>query len=127
MSARPLRSARKEQFGVALHSLLHGKDKFELRFWRFAFVLQEIGAAKWTIATYFPFLMYPDQYQFIKPNYTKNAARICAFDIKYATKLSWQTYKGMLAFSNYLRKELDDLKPRDNIDVQSFMWAIALT
>ena len=118
-------AARKEQFAVALHALLHGKDKFELRFRRFAFVLREIGAAKWTVATYFPYLMYPDRYQFIKPTYTKNAARICGFDIKYTPKPSWQTYERMLAFSNYLRSELAVLKPRDNIDVQSFMWAIA--
>ena len=88
-------------------------------------MLDEVGAPKWTVATYFPFLLYPDRHQFIKPKNSQNAARICAFDIKYSPKLSWLTYKQMLRFSDYLKSELAALEPRDNIDVQSFMWAIA--
>ena len=116
---------RKKTFAVALHGLLHGDKEFRLRFQRFASVLDEVGAAKWTVATYFPFLLYPDRHQFIKPKYSQNAARSCAFDIKYTPKLSWRTYKQMLRFSEYLKSELAALEPRDNIDVQSFMWAIA--
>lgn len=116
---------RQKTFSVALHALLHGENAFRLMFQRFAYVLNEVGAAKWTVATYFPFLLYPDRHQFIKPKYSQNAARICAFDIKYTPKLSWRTYKQMLRFSDYLKSELADLEPRDNIDIQSFMWAIA--
>ena len=116
---------RKKTFAVALYALLHGEDPFQSRFQRFVSVLDEVGATKWTVATYFPFLLYPDRHQFIKPKYSQNAARICAFDIKYSPKLSWRTYKQMLRFSEYLKSELAVLEPRDNIDVQSFMWAIA--
>ena len=116
---------RKKTFAVALHALLHGENAFRLRFQRFASVLDKLGAAKWTVATYFPFLLYPDRHQFIKPKYSQNAARICAFDIQYTPKLTWRTYKQMLRFSDYLKSELAVLEPRDNIDVQSFMWAIA--
>ncbi len=116
---------REEKFAVALHALLHGEKAFRLRFQRFASVLKEVGAAKWTVATYFPFLLYPDRHQFIKPKYSQNAARICAFDLKYTPKLTWTTYQQMLRFSDYLKSELTVLEPRDNIDVQSFMWAIA--
>jgi hypothetical protein len=119
------RVERKKTFAVALHALLHGEDPFRSRFQRFASALDEVGATKWTVATYFPFLMYPDRHQFIKPKYSQNAARICAFDIKYSPKLSWLTYQQMLRFSDYLKSELAVLEPRDNIDVQSFMWAIA--
>ncbi|MCY3775671.1 MAG: DUF3553 domain-containing protein [Candidatus Aminicenantes bacterium] len=116
---------RKKIFALALHALLHGENAFRSRFQRFASVLDEVGAAKWTVATYFPFLLYPDQHQFIKPKYSQNAASICAFDIKYTPRLSWRTYKQMLRFSDYLKSELAILEPRDNIDIQSFMWAIA--
>ncbi len=116
---------RKETFAVALHALLHGEDAFRLRFQRFASVLNEVGAAKWTIATYFPFMVFPDRHQFIKPKYSQNAARVCAFDLKYTPKLTWTTYNQMLRFSDYLKSELAVLEPRDNIDVQSFMWVIA--
>jgi len=33
-------------------------------------------------------------------------------------------YKRILSFSNYLREKIDELKPKDMIDVQSFMWCM---
>lgn len=118
-------AGRHQAFAVALNALLHGEGTLPSRFQRFASVLEDIGAAKWTVATYFPFLLFPDQHQFIKPTYVKNAATICAFDIEYTPSLGWPAYERMLRFSDYLKSELATLKPRDNIDVQSFMWVIA--
>ena len=118
-------AGREEAFAVALHALLHGEDPLPSRFDGFASVLEDLRVPKWTVATYFPFLMYPDRHQFIKPTYTQNAARICAFDIEYTPRPGWPAYERMLRFSDYLKSELAALKPRDNIDVQSFMWAIA--
>ena len=118
-------AGREEAFAVALYSLLHGEDELPSRFQRFASVLEDMGAGKWTVATYFPFLLDPDQHQFIKPAYIRNAASVCAFDIEYTPTLAWAAYQRMLRFSDYLKSELATLKPRDNIDVQSFMWAIA--
>lgn len=121
-----LKPARRQRaFAVALYALLHGEGTLPPRFQRFASVLEDMGAAKWTVATYFPFLLFPDQHQFIKPTYTQNAATICAFDIEYTPRPGWPAYDRMLRFSNYLKSELASLKPRDNIDVQTFMWAIA--
>ena len=114
-----------EAFAVALYALLHGDDTLLSRFDRFACVLEDVRVPKWTVATYFLFLMYPDRHQFIKPTYTQNAARICAFDIEYTPSPGWPAYERMLRFSDYLKSELAALEPRDNIDVQSFMWAIA--
>ena len=116
---------RHQAFAVALYALLHGEGTLPSRFQRFASVLEDMGAGKWTVATYFPFLLFPDEHQFIKPTYTQNAATICAFDIEYTPSLGWPAYERMLRFSDYLKSELATLKPRDNIDVQSFMWAIA--
>ena len=118
-------AGRHQAFAVALNALLHGEGTLPSRFQRFASVLEDIGAAKWTVATYFPFLLFPDEHQFIKPTYVKNAATICAFDIEYTPSLAWPAYERMLRFSDYLKSELATLKPRDNIDVQSFMWVIA--
>ena len=112
-------------FAVALHDLLHGEDTQASRFQHFFSVLKDMGASKWTVGTYFPFILYPDRHQFIKPTYTQNAAGICAFEISYTPDLSYSAYERMLRFSDYLKSELTTLKPRDNIDVQSFMWAIA--
>ncbi len=122
-------AGRHQVFAEALYALLHGADELPSRFRGFASVLRDMGAGNWTVATYFPFLLFPDEHQFIKPKYTRNAATICAFDIEYTTSLGWPAYERMLRFSNYLKSELTlaNLKPRDNIDVQSFMWAIAQT
>lgn len=120
-------AGRQRAFALALDALLHGEGKLPSRFDGFAAVLEDMGAGKWTVATYFPFLLFPNEHQFIKPTYTQNAATICAFDIDYAPRLGWSTYERMLCFSDYLKSELAalKLKPRDNIDVQSFMWAIS--
>lgn len=116
---------RKKLFSETLYQLLYGNADLEERFMQFARVLEEIGSAKWTTASYFLFIVFPDKYMFMKPTVTQNAAEISAFEINYRPKLNWLTYKSVLAFSDYLKSELSELKPRDMIDVQSFMWCIA--
>ncbi len=115
----------KEAFSTALFALLHGEEGLESRFNAYAEVLESIGAAKWTTATYFLFIVHPDEYMFLKPMITQNAAEICGFEINYRPGLNWLTFASVQKFANYLKSELIDLKPRDMIDVQSFMWCIA--
>ncbi len=112
----------KELFSEALYALLYGTTAFESRFEAFASVLGDIGAAKWTTATYFPFLALPETHIFLKPEVTKNVAELSAFEINYRPEVNWLTYKCVLEFAGYLRNALADLKPRDMIDVQSFIW-----
>jgi hypothetical protein len=114
-----------KQFALALNALLHGAAPFEERFVAFCAVLEEIGAAKWTIATYFPFLVAPQAHMFIKPMPTQKAAELSAFEINYRPQLNWLTYRNVLAFAEHLREAIAPLKPRDMIDVQSFLWCIA--
>jgi len=114
-----------EAFSNALRKLLYSSEPFEDRFTDFARVLGEIGAAKWTTATYFPFLVHPEEHMFVKPTVTQKAAELSAFEINYRPELNWITYKCVLDYSTYLRNALTALKPRDMIDVQSFMWCIA--
>ncbi len=117
-------------FATALSRLLHGEDAPANRFERFVAVLGNLGAAKWTVASYFWFLVEPERYMFVKPRYIQSAARMCAYDIAYTTDIDWPAYERMLTFSNYLKSELgrferDDLSPRDFIDVYSFIWLIS--
>ena len=53
-------AGRQREFALALYGLLHGEDDLPSRFQRFAAVLEDMGAGKWTVATYFPFLLFPD-------------------------------------------------------------------
>jgi hypothetical protein len=112
------------QFCTTLAGLLYGQDALELRFQSFIASLEEMGADKWTTATYFLFFIHPSEYVFIKPTVTQHAAQLCGYEINYRPQLNWKTYRSVLDFSEYLRSELADLKPRDMIDVQSFMWCI---
>ena len=91
----------------------------------FAKVLEDLGADKWTTASYFLFILIPEKYMFVNPMVTKNAAEISAIVLNYRPQLNWLTYKSVLEFSEYLRSALAELKPRDMIDVQSFMWCIS--
>ena len=61
---------------------------------------------------------------FVKPNITNKAAELCGWNIKYKPKPNWPTYESILKLSNYIFFELSDLKPRDMIDIQSFLWCI---
>ena len=114
----------KKSFSEDLYSLVYGSGELEERFLKFAETLEIIGAAKWTIVSYFLFFMFPQKYVFVKPTATQNAANISAFEIYYRPELNWKTYKSVLEFANYLEEELSELRPRDMIDVQSFMWCI---
>ena len=117
-------SSNGQDFSTALFDLLYGKDDLKPRFERYADVLERIGAAKWTLATYFLFVVFPEEHMFLKPIATQNAAAISGFEISYRPGLNWHTYAAVLKFSGYLKAELVELSPRDMIDVQSFMWCI---
>lgn len=117
--------SNQQAFATALFNLLYGDNGLKPRFERYADILEGIGAAKWTIATYFLFIVYPEEYVFLKPTVTKNAADISGFAINYRPDLNWRTYASVLVFANYLKAELVELSPRDMIDVQSFIWCIA--
>ena len=115
------------KFAAALVDLLYGDETYQVRFERFAAMLEEIDSAKWTVATYFPFFVFPVEHMFLKPMVTQQAAELCGFEISYDSKLNWKTYDRLLAFSHWLFDELtkQELEPRDMIDVQSFIWCIA--
>lgn len=117
--------SNQQAFAMSLFNLLYGDGDLKTRFEKYADVLESIGAAKWTTATYFLFIVDPEAYVFLKPTVTQNAAEISGFEINYRPDLNWRTYESVLKFANYLKGELAELAPRDMIDVQSFMWCIA--
>ena len=113
-------------FSRTLFDLLYGSEEYRTRFEAFAGCLERIDAAKWTTMTYFPFLLYPEEHMFLKPQITQHAADLTKFELNYKSELNWLTYSCLIDFAAYLRDELVkmDMPPRDMIDVQSFMWCI---
>jgi hypothetical protein len=113
------------EFAEKLFNLLYDKERLEECFNEFADCLMKMGADKWTVATYHLFIARPDTHMFLKPTVTQDAADVCAFELNYRPDLNWLTYKRLLEFSNHLLDQLADLRPKDMIDVQSFIWCIA--
>ena len=89
-------------------------------------LLRPYEAAKWPIVTYLPFLWRPDEHMFLKPNVTKFFAGQVghAFSHGYRPELSIDVYRSLLDLTSMTEREIQDLMPRDRIDVQSFIWVV---
>lgn len=89
-------------------------------------VLKPHEANKWTVVTYLPFLWRPDAHMFLKPEVTKDfAARVGhPFASQYEAPLRMSVYDSLLDLVAKTEAELALLKPRDRIDVQSFIWVV---
>lgn len=125
MSLKDGIATNEQLFSESLFHLLYGETDLQQRFESFSDCLLELNAAKWTTATYHLFFAFPDEQMFLKPTVTQAAAEVCGFELNYRVELNWLTYSKLLEFSRYLFRELADLKPRDMIDVQSFIWCAA--
>ena len=82
--------------------------------------------AKWTVATYLPFLWRPDTHIFLKPEVTKDfAGRVMHPLVEgYEASLSPHVYASLLDMAEGIRTAFADLEPRDMIDIQSVIWVV---
>jgi len=53
---------------------------------------------------------------------TRAAARRYGDDLPYASRPSGELYKALQDFVAGVRRDIKGLKPRDMIDMQSFLW-----
>ena len=83
---------------------------------------KQTRVSTWPIVTVFGFIAQPDQHIFLKPNVTRLAAEKYGYPLHYRSRPGWETYANLLGFASRVRTDLDDLHPRDMIDVQSFLW-----
>jgi hypothetical protein len=114
-------------FATGLYEFLHGRGTDETRFVRWsetvaALPRRQTRVLTWPLVTVFGFIAQPDRHIFLKPTVTKIAAEKYGFEFPYQSKPSWETYAGLLEFAETIRRDNRDLKPRDFIDLQSFIW-----
>jgi hypothetical protein len=114
-------------FAEGLYEFLHGAGGEPERFERWvetvgALPRRQTRVLTWPVVTVFGFLAAPERHIFLKPNVTREAARAYGFDFRYQSRPSWETYSSLLGFADAIRRDQRDLKPRDMIDVQSFIW-----
>jgi len=117
--------AEQKLFSLALFEQIYGEGTDMQRFEGFTQALTELGACKWTIATYFPFLSDPTAHIFVKPTITVKASEAFAYDIAYNAHPNWRTYDRIRKMAHFVSAQLANhelLKPVDLIDIQSFIW-----
>ena len=127
-----LRDATKSRNGArsfanGLYELLHGRGKIARRFERWVGTVADLPRKQtrvltWPVVTVFGFVAQPDRHLFVKPLVTRAAAREYGFDLRYQSRPSWEIYASFLEFASTIRRDLRDLRPRDMIDIQSFIW-----
>jgi len=114
-------------FIVGLYDLLYRAGKPQRKFERW---IEAVGALPrrqtrvltWPVLTVFPFIARPETHIFLKPNVTRCAAAEYGFDFTYHSRPQWETYASLQRFAEQIRKDIRDRKPRDMIDIQSFIW-----
>ena len=122
-------SAGARLFSQGLYEFLHGSQRMHERFARWVEMIallprKQTRVLTWPLVTVFGFIAQPDVHIFLKPNVTRIAARKFGFDFHYKTRPSWETYSEFLQFGETVRSEVMDLRPRDMIDIQSFIWVL---
>jgi hypothetical protein len=116
-------------FAEGLFVLLHGpgNDGAKFRRWTEAVAAlprRQTRVLTWPVVTVFGFIARPDEHIFLKPKVTRIAARKYGFDFHYESRPSWDTYASLLEFAATIRRDLRDMRPRDMIDIQSFIWVL---
>jgi hypothetical protein len=116
-----------EAFAIALYDLLHGAGRLEEKFARWCHRLASLPRKQtrvltWPVATVFGFIAAPGRHFFFKPQVTRRAAQEYGLPLDYESVPNAVTYRQLLAFTRRVKADLKDLKPRDMIDIQSFLW-----
>jgi len=116
-----------QAFAEGLYELLHGARPLERRFEDWVAVVASLPRKQtrvltWPLVTVFGFIADPKTHMFLKPNVTRTAAAAYGFDFRYSSRPNWETYASLLEFARRVRLDVRDLRPRDMIDLQSFIW-----
>ncbi|MFL6227605.1 MAG: hypothetical protein ACJ741_02370 [Pyrinomonadaceae bacterium] len=114
-------------FAEGLYEYLHGAGDVRRRFERWvetvaALPRRQTRVLTWPLVTVFSFVAQPTEHIFLKPTVTKIAAQEYGYDFQYKSRPNWETYASLLEFAATVRRDNRDLKPRDMIDLQSFIW-----
>jgi hypothetical protein len=117
------------RFALGLSEWLEPVGSHASSFERWADVVRglprrQTRVATWPVLTVFGFLARPKSHLYVKPTIMRRAAEAYGFDFDYSPTASWRTYSSALDFARTVRRDLTDLRPRDMIDIQSFLWVL---
>jgi len=114
-------------FAEGLYDLLYGPSKLPQRFQRWCDTLAALPRKQsrvftWPNATVFGFIAQPQTHFFLKPTVIRRASDEYGAAFDYRSRPSWESYASLVEFAERVRSDLADLRPRDMIDIQSFLW-----
>ena len=114
-------------FATGLYALLHGAGGDQEKFERWCDVVAELPRKQtrvltWPVVTVFGFMAFPEKHIYLKPTVTRLAARAYGADFEYQSRPNWSSYFSLLQFAERVRHDLKDMRLRDMIDLQSFIW-----
>jgi hypothetical protein len=115
------------RFAEGLYELVYGRGSTQKRFEQWIEAVASLPRKQtrvltWPLATVFGFIAVPEDHIFLKPRVTQIAAVEYGFEFKYVSRPNWNTYQNVIEFAELIRRDQHDLKPRDMIDLQGFMW-----
>lgn len=122
-------SAGARAFAQGLYAFLHGPGTFERKFEHWCQVVaalprKQTRVVTWPVVTVFGFIAQPKTHIFLKPKAMRTAARAYGGAFAYQPRPSWESYASFLDWAGVVRRDIHDLRPRDMIDLQSFLWVI---
>jgi hypothetical protein len=116
-------------FAMGLFDYIYGDKSLKDRFENFVTAVEKLPRKQtrvltWPLVTVFGFIANPDEHIFLKPVVTKVAAGKYDFPFSYQSKPNWNTYQSLLQFAEQVRKDTMSYRPKDYIDLQSFIWVL---
>ena len=84
------------------------------------------GRISWPLITYLPFLWDFKRHMFLKPAVTRDFADRVGHDFAnlYSAEPDAVTYQSLLDLVDTTRRAIARLHPRDNLDIQTFIWVV---
>jgi hypothetical protein len=91
-----------------------------------AAIAKSHDCAHWTVVTYLPFLWWPEEHMFLKPEKTIAFAERVGhpFAHAYQSTLDIAVYESLLDLARQTQEEIKAFRPKDWIDVQGFIWVV---
>ena len=116
-------------FALGLYAFLHGSQSSETRFERWCEVVANLPRKQtrvltWPVVTIMGFIAQPDLHFFLKPTVTRSRAEKYGLPLHYQSRPNWRTYGELISMVKKIKTDLRDLRPRDMIDIQSFLWVM---
>lgn len=114
-------------FAEGLYSFLYAGGRDDRKFSEWCEAVSSLPRKQtrvltWPLVTVWGFIAEPETHIFLKPNVTRIAADAYEFDFEYQSKPNLDTYANLLEFAAAVERDVRDLRPRDMIDIQSFIW-----